>query len=436
MGDILPFVARVRASGDWSAAERARLQDLADQFSTGAGRVEVVFGTTEEGDPWCVVKDDQEEVLVHVARIGGKFVVHYAVEDAMEEGADLHAALSDRLVAAESADDVVVPFSVGGRHAQTFIALVVAAAFFYETQDVAAAAEAEDEPLQMQQAPDEAEGLPASDDLGVRQDRELVTNGSVFVDPAPTPPSQTAWAPAAEYAAPSGGSLAAATAAEPAASAAAEPPSSGEDDTNDKTPALTMVEARNEIIGTDGDDLLVGTEGADLIRGGAGQDTLQGGGAAQGQLDILEGGAGDDRIELTGQVVATGGQGADTFVVQAPQVMGQSSTMLGVLTDFNEVDGDRLVNARGEVLTLGRPTPPAPPAQDPQTEMQPSLTAPSTGPGRQVEVDLDGDGQMDGYVVMAHASAQAIYELPRGGEPLNDEAILLIGRGFDYTDFI
>ncbi len=31
MGQVVPFIARVRDSGDWSATERARLQDLADR---------------------------------------------------------------------------------------------------------------------------------------------------------------------------------------------------------------------------------------------------------------------------------------------------------------------------------------------------------------------------------------------------------------------
>ena len=33
MGDILPFVARVRDAGEWTASERARLEALADQFT-------------------------------------------------------------------------------------------------------------------------------------------------------------------------------------------------------------------------------------------------------------------------------------------------------------------------------------------------------------------------------------------------------------------
>jgi len=435
MGDILPFVARVRASGDWTASERARLQDLADQFSTGGARVEVVFGTTEDGDPWCVVKDELEEVLVHVARIGGKFVVHYAVEDALEEGVDLHAALSDRLVADAAHDDVVVPFGVGGRHAQTFIALVVAAAFFYETQDVAVAAEADGEPLQMQSAPDDAPSLPAGDDLGVRQDRELTANGSMFADPAPVASAQ-AVSSSPEEPAPAMGALAAPT-AEPAP-ATVEATQAEAPATESTLMAAAPAAVRNEINGTGHDDLLIGTAGADHIRGGGGADTLQGGGADVGQVDLLDGGEGDDRIELTAQVIATGGEGADTFVIQAPVVMGSASTLLGVLTDFSTGEGDRLVNARGENVTfLHPPSRPAPAGAEPtQNEMAPSLTSPpTTNPDRQLDVDLDGDGNVDGYVIMAHMREPTVYELPTDGASLEEDAFIVVRSVFDYTDF-
>ena len=86
MGQVVPFIARVRDSGDWTAAERARLQELADRLAAGGVDVEVIFGATDEGDPWCVVTDGNGDVLIHVARIDGEFVVHSAVDDARQRG--------------------------------------------------------------------------------------------------------------------------------------------------------------------------------------------------------------------------------------------------------------------------------------------------------------------------------------------------------------
>ena len=106
MGQVVPFIARLRDSGDWSAAERARLEALADQLAAGGVDVEVIFGATDEGDPWCVVTDGAGDVLIHVARIGGKFVVHSAVDDTVDESFDLHAALRERLAVTE---DLVAP---------------------------------------------------------------------------------------------------------------------------------------------------------------------------------------------------------------------------------------------------------------------------------------------------------------------------------------
>ena len=139
MDNVVPFAPRPSAGGGWTAAERARLSELADRLAEGGAKVEVVYGVTDEGDPWCVIKDDQEEVLIHVARINGQFVIHDASADAIQEGETLWAAC-DRLLGGdwrEARDDVVV--SLSARQVQTFIALVVAATFIHEVDDAAAA---------------------------------------------------------------------------------------------------------------------------------------------------------------------------------------------------------------------------------------------------------------------------------------------------------
>lgn len=129
MGQVIPFIARVGSAGDFSAADRARLAELAERYAAAGVRVEVIYGATEDGDPWCVVKDENEEVLIHVARIGDGFVVHYALDDALRQGQDLRSVLRERL-AWEDRPEVVVPFS---RQAQSLLALIVAASFLHET---------------------------------------------------------------------------------------------------------------------------------------------------------------------------------------------------------------------------------------------------------------------------------------------------------------
>jgi hypothetical protein len=436
MGDILPFIAKVRASGDWTAAERARLEELSHRFAEAGMRVEVIYGATEDGDPWCVVKDENEEVLVHVARIGGQFVVHSAIDDALREGADLPSTLGERLSWLDDHrdDGVVVPFS---RQAQSFIALVVAAAFFYETAEVPVLADAL-EPMAMEPEPPAAPALPEG--LPQAQKRELVIQATAAADaaePAPQPAPAT-WVVQPEPTAAGGGMSPADHADAP--TLAAQPQITVADDGAGAAPIqFAATEAPvHVLVGGAGDDLLVGGAGADRLIGGAGNDTLSGGGG----LDVLEGGAGDDRLELGAQVTAKGGEGADTFVVQAPAVLGDAETRLGVVLDFRASEGDRLVDSRGAGLIV-LPLPPAPPPVPPGFGFGVEMTQPQTpspmpmSEGRRVEVDLNGDGVADGYVIVLEAPQAARAEPAPAPAPHPDEmAVVVTGQalgGFDFA---
>jgi len=384
MGDILPFVARVRDRGDWTPEERSRLEELAQRFEAAGIRVDVVFGVTDDGDPWCVVKDENEEVLVHVARIGKAFVVHYALDDVVKSGTDLPAALGEQLAMAEEPEGEVVPFA---RKAQLFMALVVATAFFYES-----AAETPGEPESAPLAPDaDAPPAPALVPDAAVDDRKDVLHAAVVVVSEDAPRSaqvtavQTSDVPAAAP-------LSAAPAAEPASgevrlAAAAEPP-----------PVLLAAAAPRVIEGTAGDDLLVGTAASERLLGGDGDDTLMGGGG----MDTLIGGAGNDWIELGAQVSAEGGSGADSFILIAPAQFGNADTLLGVIFDFRSEEGDRLITGDGQLVVVVEAgnvvSPPAPDSFSPT--FGPATLTTTTPPDRRVEVDLNGDGLVDGYVLL------------------------------------
>lgn len=439
MGQVVPFVMRVRDSGDWSAVERARLQDLADRLTAGGVEVEVIFGATDEGDPWCVVTDGSGDVLIHVARIDGKFVVHSAVDDAVSESVDLHAALRDHLAAAEEAfgpqSATILPFTA--RQGQTFLALVVAAAFFYETAGVAGTAEAAETP-DLSPLPD-----PPPPDLEMDsplQAREIAVQGSAQQQPTPQTPGAVAAGPVAA-------SAAAPTEIELPVPTAAAPPSTAPGAAAETGQAAPSAE-HALVLGTDGDDLLVGTAADERIVGGAGDDTLRGGGGN----DILEGGAGDDRLELAAGVTAIGGEGADTFVVQAPAELGRPDTLLGVILDFGDDEGDRLVDGLGHVIdirNLRRPPDDAETRTDPPSDgggdfTTTELTPPTPDPGpgdfttsdfgptlvgptlTRVDVDLDGDGVTDGYVLVRFTTP--------GGAPNEDPPIGVVGQGLGAAD--
>lgn len=448
MGQVVPFIARVRDSGDWSATERARLQELADRLAAGGVDVEVIFGATDDGDPWCVVTDGNGDVLIHVARIDGVFVVHSAVDDAVNENVDLHTALRDRLGATEEAlgpqSATILPFGLSARQGQTFLALVVAAAFFYETSGVAGTAEAAELP-QDRPPPEPA---PSSTDADApTQERELATQGATQHQQPMSAPMVVA-AATVQASEPTTSAAAAENARAAAPAPTLETPAQAPAPTADSIFTAARADAATVIQGTASDDLLVGTIADEHILGGDGADTLRGGGGS----DLLEGGAGDDVIELATGVVAVGGEGADTFVIQAPTRLGAGETLLGVVIDFSGFEGDRVTLANGRAIDFWRP----PPTKD---EGEGGETGPTTGGGgdftgqgvdhtrptgptlqpgpgdfgptlvgpplTRVDVDVDGDGVMDGYIlvgarghVLGGEDSPIVVTRPLGGDDL------------------
>lgn len=91
----------------------------------------------------------------------------------------------------------------------------------------------------------------------------------------------------------------------------------------------------DEILGLGGDDKLSGGAGSDIVDGGDGDDVVDGGAGD----DVLLGGAGDDEIILSNADTATGGEGADNFVVDFRVREGDG---VAVITDFDADEGDTL----------------------------------------------------------------------------------------------
>jgi hypothetical protein len=436
MGQVVPFIARVRDSGDWSAAERARLQSLADQLGAAGVRVEVIFGATDDGDPWCVVTDESGDVLIHVARIDGRFVVHSAVDDAVAESADLHAALRDRLAATEEAvvpqTATILPFNLSMRQGQTFLALLAATAFFHETAGVGETAQAA-EAVDLTPPPETSD--PPHDETEV-QTRETAAQ--------------------AVAAQPMSGKAAPLTPVAPAPTHAVSPPvladvapslprSDPETDTSSQEPDLELASPSEPIIvvrGTEGDDRIEGTTANEHILGGAGDDTLIGGGG----LDTLDGGAGDDLIQLDAGVTAIGGAGADAFVIAEPVALGRGDQLLGRIVDFDAAEGDQVFSFTGAVIKI--PPRPLPPEDD--TGLRPSIDGARDGSGdltgtiapsdpnaprpggdfgvtlapptwERVDVDLNGDGVSDGFILIR-------------SRPIADAPISIVGEALTNPD--
>jgi hypothetical protein len=130
LGTVVPFIPRT-AVGGWSSGELERLAELADRLTARGARVDASYGVSDRGDPWCVITDDHEEVLVHVARIDGRFVVHDAASDAVQDEDSLWRAFERLLGRAwrEGRRDAVVTQL---REAQSLLALLAALVFVRE----------------------------------------------------------------------------------------------------------------------------------------------------------------------------------------------------------------------------------------------------------------------------------------------------------------
>jgi hypothetical protein len=415
MSNVVPFTPRADTGG-WSAGERARLSELADRLAADGIHVRVVYGATDAGDPWCVITDENDEVLVHVARIDGQFVIHDAAADVVEQDDTLWTAV-DRLLGAGWRDgqaEVVVPMAA--RQAQTFLALVVAAAFFDMTAQAHDAPDVtpHDTPAEVLAAFVAAVTLAAPAASAEEHQRfERLAAPADETSPGDAGTTTAEDAPKAE---------AAKDEIKPADAATA-----GSDDTapTAREPALVAQQAhgpgqnhlqggdgRDELVGGSGDDSLNGGGGADHLVGGAGDDTLAGGGAGATGVDVLEGGDGDDQIQMGAHVVAIGGAGNDTFVLDLPKDAKTEPTpppqhQFGVILDFTAGDhlagvGGHAVNvisatAQNDVLAglrgftfTGRPPPP------------------DSVPGYRVEVDVDGDNKVDGFVMVAGTGAAGL----------------------------
>ena len=417
MGQLIPFVPRP-VGGDWTAAERDRLGELARKLEAQGAHVDATHGVSDAGDPWCVITDDQGEVLVHVARIDGRFVVHDAAADVVQAGDTLWSAFTRLLGdtwSGDRQDGVVVPL----REAQSILALVTVLVFLSEV----AAGHAD-------------LSVPAHSTAPTHDDTGPVV-AALSAAAAPAPSAAHATAPAAPE---DGGPrrqalLTQADLARVHVSDGSALPlatgstGSGSSATPTTTPSSTLADlgAVRVLIADDtgvtlrggsGPELLIGGRGGDHLIGGDGNDTLVGGGAPVGQIDVLEGGAGDDRLIMAARTVAIGGPGHDVFVVTAKpqppalvQPLEQGTpptppTDSGVILDFT--NQDRLEFAKGVVAKVVSVTPEADVLAGLHNDT--ALSQIAATPGVQVGLDLDGDGKADVYLTVAGSGATALVQ--------------------------
>lgn len=425
MSNVVPFMPRA-AGGDWTAGERERLTELAGKLTAGGANVDAAYGVSDAGDPWCVITDETDEVLIHVARIDGQFVIHDAAADAVQAEDTLWNAF-ERLMGPGwregEDDDRVIPL----RQAQSLLALVAAMLFVREITHQSESTPQQDAPAPAHTAADtEIAALAPADHEGVVAPPPHQTQAPEDNSPR----RQALVAKAAETPA-EGLHQAASTLQDPVAPHGSAAPLA----LAEASPALALSHTPMAASG-DGGVVLIGGKGGDHLIGGAGNDTLIGGGAHAGQIDLLEGGAGDDRIIMGARTVAIGGEGHDTFVVAAvapppepakPEAAPAPAPNSGVILDFTFDDKLELA-PHATIVSITQ-------TADVLSGLHgfTSVAKFQTTPGVNVGIDLDGDGRADTYVLVAGSGVSSlVVTAPKVGssptEPVEgDHAISLTG---------
>jgi len=410
MGTVLELRLPPSPPGDWTLAERNQLYDICDRLGAAPGR-EIVFGVTDNGDPWCVVLDDGGEVLLHVARIEGRFVVHSAPENALAEAGDLRTAISGLPFADTPTPRQSTVVSLHGEVLAPHILVALAAGEYqptsipldppppastaeparFMTASVATAAPFLDqEPLL--EAPENSRAAEAQDPPSPP---ELATAASVR-DEITLVEADAPAAPAPVLVLPQVAEVELTTATSPASPAPETPP-----------PEASRIDVA-------GGETLSGGAGADTLIGGDGDDLLDGRGAGEGEIDLLDGGAGDDQIVMGPQVVAIGGDGDDVFLVADASLDPSLLRALGIIVDFFESRDDRLEFTSGEhVRVVGMS-----PGSDVLASVR-NIQGLENAPviaGARLALDFNGDGQADGFILLGAARP------PAGPRPAKGEA--------------
>lgn len=450
MGEILAFSPRPPAS-DWSANERGLLMLLTQQLETAYGEVDGIFGQTDSGDPWYVVTDSNQDVLVHIARIDGQFVVHDAAIDMFHQVGSLWGALRQVLASGiPEQNGTVVAFNPASREAQSFLSLVIAVGLYLELRgaDLGEAGRLT------------FENLPRADDpaietmaskliaaLNLEADRTqahkpVPVAGEAMPQPAVKPEGVGAIAVQAPSEAPQGLSVFKiahlASASAPAPGSGHAPAASDDKTVVEDLGGQGFAATRTVMVGTSGNDVMYGTAGGDTIRGGAGDDYIDGRGAPKGEVDHLDGGEGADRIVMNARVVAKGGAGADTFLISAAPPADKLAALLGVVLDYSAAKGDHLAvmgEGRATVISTAAVsnvlTAQAQALNDAAVTQAADVSQAVSG--ARIGFDIDGDGREDVFILLGGATSSTFRigtmiandhtappEVPLIGQPSND----------------
>jgi len=94
-GRVVAFLRRV-TSRDWSSQELAEFYRVESALIQSGFHVQSDRGVTDEGDPWFVFcREEDDEVIVHFARIGQEYIISSSAYGASSSGTDFRTLVRD-----------------------------------------------------------------------------------------------------------------------------------------------------------------------------------------------------------------------------------------------------------------------------------------------------------------------------------------------------
>ena len=126
-----------RENSDWSPRELAEFYRVEAALIQAGLRIATERGVTDEGDPWfAFCRPDDAEVIVHIARIGGIYILAGPAYDGIASGRDIGALVRD-LIARHPLIQMRGDNRQGSKiflHPAALLIAVVATAFFKSTE--------------------------------------------------------------------------------------------------------------------------------------------------------------------------------------------------------------------------------------------------------------------------------------------------------------
>src|SRR4051812_37180175 len=86
----------LRRSWDWSTSELAEFYRVESALIQAGVRLETERGVSDEGDPWfAFCRPNEFDVIVHIARIGGVYILAGPCYEGVATGRDIAALVRD-----------------------------------------------------------------------------------------------------------------------------------------------------------------------------------------------------------------------------------------------------------------------------------------------------------------------------------------------------